>query len=56
MARNWFVASGDTNADRHIIILSDGQPSQPGGSNNARTQAIIAATGAKNAGIEIFTI
>lgn len=55
MATGYF-ASNDTGANKYIIIISDGQPSLPGTSSNAAQVAGQAATGAKTAGIKIYTI
>ena len=44
----------DTNAEKFIVVISDGDPTVPDGS--AKTGASSSATAAKNAGISIYTI
>jgi cysteine-rich repeat protein len=51
-----YFSTGDTGATKHIIIISDGQPSLPDSSANALQLALQAATWAKSSGIVVHTI
>ena len=47
----------DTNANKIIIVISDGEPTEPDNNGQNPTQvAYSSATSAKNSGIKIFTI
>ncbi len=47
----------DTNANKIIIVISDGEPTEPDDNGQNPTQvAYSSATSAKNSGIKIFTI
>ncbi len=57
------ATAGDANAKKVILVISDGDPTEPKDqswpfpdSNYPKTQATAAATSAKNSGIEIYAI
>lgn len=54
-AHDWFTANGGTE-DKFILLMSDGEPTKPGGKKNAKNAAIDAANAAKSDGITIITV